>query len=271
MLIQDTKCPNCGTYHDPTLEKCPGCNKNNELFSLNRLPKRVLFLHPIVQIMMFLIGFAYAGMIVGEFIIAIYVRQIPGDDLIYKSLVMMCIVYCLMLFGLVTLVLSTRRKEAVSKFKNGHDYLFGLAYFGGLVLVSIFLGLIINAFFTAPEEINSNQQMADAVSKNYPIVSFILLGFVGPICEELTYRVGLYSFLRRINKYLAFVITCIVFAFIHIDFDSGDMIAELWSIPTYLVSGLILTIAYEHRGPACSITAHALYNLTAFLAVLMRK
>ena len=271
MLIQDTKCPNCGTYHDPTLEKCPGCNKNNELFSLNRLPKRVLFLHPIVQIMMFLIGFAYAGMIVGEFIIAIYVRQIPGDDLIYKSLVMMCIVYCLMLFGLVTLVLSTRRKEAVSKFKNGHDYLFGLAYFGGLVLASIFLGLIINAFFTAPEEINSNQQMADAVSKNYPIVSFILLGFVGPICEELTYRVGLYSFLRRINVYLAVIVTTIVFAFIHFEFEADNMAAELWALPSYLISGFILTMAYEHRGPACSMTAHILYNLFAFALMFMEK
>ena len=64
MLFKDIKCPNCETYHDPTLQKCPECHNSNELYKLNRVPKRAVFLHPICQIAMFIIGFAYAGMLV---------------------------------------------------------------------------------------------------------------------------------------------------------------------------------------------------------------
>jgi hypothetical protein len=43
---------------------------------------------------------------------------------------------------------------------------------------------------------------------------------------------------------------------------------ELWSLPSYRISGFILTLAYEHRGPAWSMTAHVLYNIFAFLIML---
>ena len=62
--------------------------------------------------------------------------------------------------------------------------------------------------------------------------------------------------------------TVIVFAFIHFDFDAADMANELWAIPSYIVAGAVLTLAYEHRGPACSMTAHVLYNIFAFLTIL---
>ena len=66
----------------------------------------------------------------------------------------------------------------------------------------------------------------------------------------------------------------VVFAFIHFDFEAigtPEIVEELWSLPSYLVSGLILTIAYEHRGPACSMTAHVLYNLFAFALMFVPR
>ena len=115
---------------------------------------------------------------------------------------------------------------------------------------------------------NVNQTAAIEYAQNYPIIAFFVVGIIGPVCEELTYRVGLYSFLRRINKYLAFTVTTIIFAFIHFNFDAADIVNELWSLPSYLLAGFILTLAYEHRGPACSMTAHVLYNVFAFLVIL---
>ena len=64
-------------------------------------------------------------------------------------------------------------------------------------------------------------------------------------------------------------VTVIVFALIHFDFAAKDMAGELWSLPSYLISGIILTIAYEHRGPACSMTAHIAYNTFAFIMILV--
>ena len=118
---------------------------------------------------------------------------------------------------------------------------------------------------------NINQSAADAFANNYPILAFFVMAIIGPICEELTYRVGLHSFLRRINKYLALVVTIIIFAMIHFTFDAENIVEELWSLPSYLVSGLLLTLAYEVRGPACSITAHACYNLFALIMTMVAR
>ena len=266
MLFRNKKCPNCETYYEPTLEKCPGCHKTNELYLNREITNKIVFMHPIAQIGMFLAGFALAGMLVSELIISNFVVLIPGDDVLKQTLLLL-FTYLSMLGGLAAIVLTTRRKYFFSKYKRGLDYVYGIGYAITIVLVSMIIGAIITIFHTPAD--NNNQAAAVAVAKNYPIIAFFLLGFLGPICEELTYRVGLYSFFRRINKYLAFGVTIVVFALIHFDFGAEDIINELWSLPSYLISGFILTLAYEHRGPACSVTAHVLYNIFAFLMMLV--
>ena len=266
MLFRNKKCPNCETYYEPTLEKCPGCHKTNELYLNREITNKIVFMHPIAQIGMFLAGFALAGMLVGELIISNFVVLIPGDDVLKQTLLLL-FTYLSMLGGLAAIVLTTRRKHFFSKYKRGLDYVYGIGYAITIVLVSMIIGAIITIFHTPAD--NNNQAAAVAVAKNYPIIAFFLLGFLGPICEELTYRVGLYSFFRRINKYLAFGVTIVVFALIHFDFGAEDIINELWSLPSYLISGFILTLAYDHRGPACSMTAHVLYNIFAFLMMLV--
>lgn len=265
MLLRNQKCPNCGAYHDPTLEKCPGCHKTNELYLNRSINNKIVFMHPIAQICMFLAGFALVGMLVAELIVAQFVSFLSDDSL--KQVLLLLFTYLLMLGGLAALVLTTRRKTFFSKYKRGLDYVYGVGYAISIVIASMIVGAIISIFYTPVD--NNNQAAAVEVAKNYPIIAFFLLGFIGPICEELTYRVGLYSFFRRINKYLAFAVTIIVFALIHFDFFATDIVNELWSLPSYLVSGFILTLAYEHRGPACSMTAHVLYNIFAFLMMLI--
>ena len=265
MLLRSQKCPNCGAYHDPTLEKCPECHKTNELYLNREINNKIVFMHPIAQIGMFIAGFALAGMLVAEYFLSIFVALFPVDDTLKQTLLLLFTYLC-MLGGLAAIVLSTRRNIFFSKYKRGLDYIYGIGYALTIVIVSMIVGAIISIFHTPAD--NNNQAAAVAVAKNYPIIAFFLLGFLGPICEELTYRVGLYTFFRRINKYLAFGVTIVVFALIHFDFGATDIINELWSLPSYLISGFILTLAYEHRGPACSMTAHVLYNIFAFLIML---
>ena len=268
MLFKETKCPNCGAYHDQTLKQCPACHKSNELFELNRLPKRVLFLHPLAQMGMFLIGFALTGMLFGQLFIGLFVSYTSWSKEV-KSLVILSGAYILMLIGLLVVPLLTRRRLFLDRFKNGTDYIYGIAYAGTVVAVGSVVASIIALMYKG--DTNANQTEAELIINNYPIIAFVVLGIIGPLCEELTYRVGLYSFLRRINKYLAFAITVVVFALIHFDFTSENIVDELVSLPSYLSCGFILTLAYEHRGPACSMTAHIAYNLFACITVLLKK
>ena len=265
MLLRNKKCPNCETYYDPTLEKCPGCHKHNELYLNRDITNKIVFMHPIAQIGMFLAGFALAGMLLAELIAVPFIGFI--EDNILRQTVGLLFTYLFMFAGLMTIVLTTRRNHFFSKYKRGLDYVYGIGYAITIVIASMILGAIISLFHEVAD--NTNQSAALEISKNYPIMAFILLGFLGPICEELTYRVGLYSFFRRINKYLAFAVTIVVFALIHFDFTASDMINELWNLPSYILAGAILTVAYEHRGPACSMTAHVLYNIFAFCIMLI--
>ena len=265
MLLKHKKCPNCGAYYDPTLEKCPSCHKHNELYLNREINDKIAFMHPVAQIGLFLGGFSYAGMLIIQLIIALFVRSAITDKTAFEATLISC-TYILMLGGLGFIVFWTRRQHFLSKFTRKIDYIYGLAYMITIILVSSLVGTFTSLFHEVSD--NVNQSTAVVFSKNYPLLAFFVIGIFGPLCEELTYRVGLYSFLRRINKYLAFIITIIVFTLIHIDFEATDIVNELWSIPSYVAAGAVLTLAYEHRGPACSMTAHVCYNIFAFLTIL---
>ena len=263
MFLNKQKCPNCESYYDPTLQECPKCHKSNELYSQRDIPSSVAFFHPAAQIGLFLAGFAYFGMLFSQIITNLIFK---GLDKTLSSALVLFFSYLMMLGALLTIVFSTRRTMFFKKFTRPHDYLFGLAYAGGILGAGIVIGAIVNIFY---QGINDNQSSAINFANNYPLFAFFVICIFGPICEELTYRVGLYSFLRRINKVLAMVVTVLVFAFIHFDFTAENIVAELWSLPSYIACGLILTIAYEHRGPACSISAHMIYNSVALAFIYL--
>ena len=264
MLLNNKKCHNCNAYYDPTLYECPQCHKENELYTNRQLSDSVMYYHPIAQIGLFLAGFSYVGMLVSGFIVALVPYGVDDNGL--RGALVILFTYLLMLSALMTISFTSRERIFIKKFKRPYDYLFGLAYAGGIVLFGWIIGLITGMFYKDP---NVNQQTAESLITNYPIIAAFVICILGPICEELTYRVGLYSFLRRIDKVLAFIVTVFVFALIHFDFMAENIIGELWSLPSYLMCGALLTMAYDHRGPACSILAHIAYNTTAFFAVII--
>lgn len=259
MLLTSIKCSNCGAYHDATLKECPQCHKNNELRTLKDFPKRVFFLHPIAQIAIFIIGFAYLGkLICGSILVAF----------ISSALWVEILTYLIMIVGILVILFFTRRKLFIEDLKRYEYYVVGVVFGAVMVFIGILLTQITSLFYQGDP--NGNQADAEDILTLYPIPAFFLFAFLGPICEELTYRVGFYSLLRRYNKYLALVLTTIVFAIIHFRFTSDNIVSELWSLPSYLVSGFILTYAYEKGGFVSSLTAHAIYNIVSFVITLVQ-
>jgi membrane protease YdiL (CAAX protease family) len=103
-----------------------------------------------------------------------------------------------------------------------------------------------------------------------PYLSLLVLGLVGPFCEELAYRVGLFGLTRRVNIYLAYFVASVVFGLIHMhDFTSVN---EWLSFPDYLVAGAVLAVTYEKFGFGASYIAHATNNVFSLLVemVLLR-
>ena len=97
---------------------------------------------------------------------------------------------------------------------------------------------------------------------------FLVSVVVGPMCEEITYRVGLYGALREKNKVIGFIVSGLVFAFMHIVFTDTTLRAELTAFPIYLLISYFLNYAYEKNGLACSYMAHMTLNLISFIAIM---
>ncbi len=165
--------------------------------------------------------------------------------------------------------------EIFKQFKNKSALIDGLAYGFLLLVVTAALGLIINTI-RGSSEVNDNESAIRLMAVNYPILLSFMTIIFAPICEELTYRLGLYNVLRRHNRILAYVITALVFALIHFTLpEQGEnfnakLINELWNIPSYIVSGVILCRAYEkHQSIATSMIAHAINNAVAVISVII--
>ena len=73
------------------------------------------------------------------------------------------------------------------------------------------------------------------------------------------------------NVFLAYIVTSLVFGLIHFNFfATGDaLINELLNLPSYVISGFLLTLAYDKFGFACSSVAHIVNNLFSIVVSMI--
>lgn len=173
----------------------------------------------------------------------------------------------LVLFPILGALLIPNATEICKSFRHFKPFIASLVGVAGIMIFNIVynniiynLGLSINN--------NSNETTVVNIVSQYPVFSVIVFGLIGPITEELTYRVGLFSFFSRINKILAYVITIIVFAFIHYNFSSSDFINELLNLPLYAFAAFVFSFLYDRYGLAGSVYAHVINNLMSILATI---
>lgn len=165
---------------------------------------------------------------------------------------------------IVTLLLIGNKDlfKIVKSFKQWQSYLAGAICFGSIIAFNIFYGLIVNLLKT-PVSGNSNQQALETMDSLYPIISMVVFGFIGPICEELTYRTGLFSLLKRKNRVVAYLVTIVVFALIHFDFTATKetIVNELLNLPYYMFAAFAFSFTYDRFGFAGSVTGHIINNV----------
>lgn len=268
MLFKNKPCEKCGNYYDPTFEECPLCKTKDAKFEERNIPKKVAWLSAWQQILIFLVGFAFGGMLFFQLLFSkIFATTIQNNEVLGTFLVIS--LSYVAIFVTEILIMLPRAKHFLSHFKNYDSYLYGIAYAATIYAVSIVVALIMTYGFGATT--NGNQGRVETYFDAYPFVSFIIMGIIGPICEEMAFRVGLYSFVRRLNKYVAILVSTLAFIVIHMSFDPETIVNELLNIPSYAVAGILFAIAYEHKGPACSMTAHIVYNSASLILMLIAK
>ena len=171
------------------------------------------------------------------------------------------IIAYVMLFIAMVCMLIPHFPECLSSFKGWKPYVFGLAGFVAITSFDRIYLLIVNLFYQMP--VGNNETAVRSVITQFPVLSIIVLGILGPACEELAYRSGAFNLIRRWNKVAAYIIVSVVFGLIHFRPTADTWISELLIQPVYIFSGVTFCFLYDKFGFASSFAAHTTNNLYA--------
>ena len=170
-------------------------------------------------------------------------------------------------FVLLITVLGKDTKKLLRKFADWVPYVVGIAIGLSVILLDELYLRFVNIFYTTG--VGGNEVGIREAVKYFPVASLFIFGFIGPMCEELTYRFGLFNLIKRWNRVCAYIITGLVFGFIHMKYD-GNIVTEFILLPTYIIPGFLFAIAYDLYDLPCSYTAHITNNLIAITQLIIR-
>lgn len=283
--LTNKRCPKCGNLYDPIDSKCPHCNEDNEDENSSYFDK---FIHASIwkEITFFLlsiVGLTFFSLIIQLIERNVFISQNPGstnEDIVayLTSLDAMAIANfaaygCL--FVVMAILLFKNYKE-IAKQAKAKNFLWGLGAFVIILAFNYLYGIISTLLFKLAgidQSTNANESTIRLMVKAYPALSIIIFGFVGPLTEETGYRVGLFSLASRFGKWIGYIATALIFAFIHFDWtcfnDANALIVELINIPSYIIAGVVLCIAYRKGGFVASSSAHIANNLLSLILSLI--
>lgn len=269
-------CAHCGKKHDSAEGVCPSCGTRSADFDELKSWRVTVPLGWGEELALFLtgsIGLTVFSIILQYLILAIAKNAYVVEGLSGNALSNALKVFAggvayqayltlgayLALFLTLLVVLGRGLYKLTDRFKKKETYLGLLIGLGMMVLIAVYSRL------TATGN-NANENAVESVVGFAPVASIFIVGIVGPFCEEVTYRVGLYNFLKRWNWIAALVITSVLFAAIHFDWSNASSATEWINFPIYLAMGFILTFTYEKFGFGASFLAHFTNN---FIGVIL--
>ncbi len=284
-------CPQCKTAYDSIEKECPHCHAPTPAHERGyafEYHLRDTFPWQIAYFLIGYVGFQILGLLVSLIVQIAYSAANPGltKEELAKYLSSVGVNFAVtasaytVLFGIFVLILALRRKlPALGRsFKGWIPYVAGIG--GGAVLLgasmaySLLASLIFKAAGIDPS-VNANESSIRAMTQAFPVLAVVIFGFVGPFCEEMGYRVGLFGLTSRLGKVAAYLLSAFIFGAIHFGWDvlgSGNrdaIIIELVNFPSYLIAGFGLGFIYDKCGFAASFLAHATNNFVSVVAQLI--
>lgn len=200
-----------------------------------------------------------ATLIIGD------INALPTNELVKLEGYINVASYTVIIIALLAILGLPVIKKLIKQFTNLEKVGKGLIYGGILLATSIVYNMIIMLIFPDFGGSNDNQNAVDSMITQMPVLSFFMVVIFAPVVEEITYRLGLTGIFKNKNKIVALIISSVIFGLIHFNFMSADMKTELIALPSYIISGVVLGLAYLNEDSlATSITAHLTNNLIAF-------
>lgn len=225
------------------------------------------------QIGLFVVGWAVFQLIASFFQFVCYLAFNEGGNLglveVLSKLNVSMIVnggtYATLLVVLL-LICMNDVKKLLPSFKHYQSYIAGIACVGAILVFNMLYTNFVDLFQTKITN-NANQASLETIFDRYKVLSLLVFGLIGPICEELTYRVGLFSLSSRVSRFFGYFVTAIVFSLIHFNYDAATLTNELLNLPYYIFAAVAFSFTYEHYGFAGSVSAHVINNFMSLLLI----
>ncbi|AWV34635.1 type II CAAX endopeptidase family protein [Paenibacillus sp. FSL H7-0716] len=116
-----------------------------------------------------------------------------------------------------------------------------------IIIGSMLIPTLISIFHPIAKSVN--EVNLRTMLSSYPFIFTVNVVWIGPLIEELVYRVTIYSTIRRKSRLLAYLISSFLFGFQHVYravVFQGNY-NEIWNIFSYMTAGLIFAYLYEKR------------------------
>lgn len=285
-MKEKIKCKKCQLLIDSELDSCPYCGyeNNHEEESKNDalkeeikieekaprkelFPSKVLILNKSKEWIVFIMGYLLLQVIsIILSTIALSLNFYFANSLVGSAILNFSTYF--ILFGVLLCYLGFDVLLVLKPFKKLDTYLRGIGYGIILIIATVITSLIMKAIYD-PGSSNQNEQSINLITIEFPFLSLIIFGFIGPIVEELAYRLGLFGFFKKINRPAAYILTALVFGLIHFNFATSDFLLELVNLPPYIVAGLVLCFIYDKEGIGTSIMAHVVNNVYSVLMTII--
>ena len=137
---------------------------------------------------------------------------------------------------------------------------FALYYIGNMIFVGVF------SIFAGDTTIANNEAVAELISENKTVMLLCSVIAV-PIVEETLVRGVVFGSFHRINRYLAYAVSILLFSVMHVWQFAGELSipALIYNGLAYIPASVALGWAYEKSGTIlCPIVLHAIINAVAY-------
>lgn len=181
------------------------------------------------------------------------------------------VIYYYVLFAVVLLLFHSFLAHTTSRFLGGASRAMGSFCLGLLVFYGAneLFYRVANVLFDSRTNLND---MTIAASINAaPRLTALIVVFLAPFVEEVLFRGLVFGCLKERGRVLAYAVSCILFAFMHV--WTFALSAWDWSyfilMLQYLVPGLVFAWVFDHSGTLwTSILLHATVNALALWTIV---
>lgn len=173
-------------------------------------------------------------------------------------------------FICVTAIFSKFLKKSMLRVRRSYPEVLATAAigFGVFWLCSSLLHSAIGLLF--PEFVNLNDSSLVDILGDYPVLLFLGTVVLAPVAEEVFHRGLVFGWLHEKNVLLAYAVSTLLFAAIHVVQYIGlySPLHLLIALIQYLPAGIVFAWAYQRSGCIFApIAIHAANNLLAVLSV----